>query len=385
VESSSAPSYYDVLGVTPTADLAAIRRAFRQRSMTAHPDLGGDESTFRELRAAYDVLADPRRRADHDRFLARMADAEVRVSARERTPPTRHHTRFDEDARTKAQARAAEHRLQTAEATCAATAQARADAQARAAEEQARAERAQQQAAAEAQARAERARQQAEAEARARAEQARQQAVAEARAQAERAREQAAAEAKARAEQAHEHAAAEASARAGRDRRASDGAEARAAPRPTPTAASNPRPAPRVAPQSVAPKAATSPARNESTTAKIMAAEPSAGAWIAAGIVCLLLAAWGSQLNSAASKPVAAVPMRSGAVCADGTTTARTDALACSTHRGVFTWNIVEVAPSPTAKPPDGTAKLIGDNSGWLAWGGLMLIGAGVQAHRDRS
>lgn len=61
-------SFYDILGVEPAADRETIRQAFKTRVLTAHPDQGGDEETFRRLQTAYEVLADWRKRRIYDRY-----------------------------------------------------------------------------------------------------------------------------------------------------------------------------------------------------------------------------------------------------------------------------------------------------------------------------
>lgn len=50
---------YEVLGLEPGADQAAIRRAYRQRIKEVHPDTeGGDEAAFRRVRQAYERLSE---------------------------------------------------------------------------------------------------------------------------------------------------------------------------------------------------------------------------------------------------------------------------------------------------------------------------------------
>lgn len=46
---------FNTLGVSPTADDAAVRAAYRERIKAAHPDHGGDQETFEEIREAYTV------------------------------------------------------------------------------------------------------------------------------------------------------------------------------------------------------------------------------------------------------------------------------------------------------------------------------------------
>ena len=64
--------HYDVLGVDPGAPPDEIKRAFRDLARRYHPDVAGDdpfaEERFKEINAAYAVLADPRKRRYYDRF-----------------------------------------------------------------------------------------------------------------------------------------------------------------------------------------------------------------------------------------------------------------------------------------------------------------------------
>jgi hypothetical protein len=52
--SDAAVSVWTVLGLEPDAPLLAIKRAFRARALTLHPDHGGDPDAFRALHAAYE-------------------------------------------------------------------------------------------------------------------------------------------------------------------------------------------------------------------------------------------------------------------------------------------------------------------------------------------
>ncbi len=64
--------YYDVLGISRTADEREIRRAFRKLARQYHPDLNpGDESAerkFKEVNEANEVLSDPDKRTKYDRY-----------------------------------------------------------------------------------------------------------------------------------------------------------------------------------------------------------------------------------------------------------------------------------------------------------------------------
>jgi molecular chaperone DnaJ len=64
--------FYEVLGVTRTADDKTLKAAFRKLAMQYHPDRNpGDhaaEIKFKEVAAAYECLKDPQQRAAYDRF-----------------------------------------------------------------------------------------------------------------------------------------------------------------------------------------------------------------------------------------------------------------------------------------------------------------------------
>ena len=59
---------YEVLGVSKTASDAEIKKAYRNKARSLHPDQGGDEEQFKELTAAYEVLKNPEARSNYDRF-----------------------------------------------------------------------------------------------------------------------------------------------------------------------------------------------------------------------------------------------------------------------------------------------------------------------------
>lgn len=66
-----ARDYYDVLGVSRTADKTEIKSAFRKLAREYHPDVSKHpeaEAKFKEINEAYEVLSDDDKRARYDRF-----------------------------------------------------------------------------------------------------------------------------------------------------------------------------------------------------------------------------------------------------------------------------------------------------------------------------
>ena len=68
-----AVDYYEFLQISPNADAETVHRVYRFLAARLHPDNNetGHEENFRLLKAAYDVLADPRRRSEYDAARAR--------------------------------------------------------------------------------------------------------------------------------------------------------------------------------------------------------------------------------------------------------------------------------------------------------------------------
>ena len=62
-------NYYDILGVSKTASVDEIKRAYRKLAHKYHPDKGdGDEARFKEINEAYQVLGDSQKRQQYDTF-----------------------------------------------------------------------------------------------------------------------------------------------------------------------------------------------------------------------------------------------------------------------------------------------------------------------------
>jgi preprotein translocase subunit Sec63 len=72
--------YYRILQVHPEASLEVIQAAYRRLARQRHPDSGGSNAAMQELNEAYEVLSDPVKRQDYDRWYAgRRPDASPEI------------------------------------------------------------------------------------------------------------------------------------------------------------------------------------------------------------------------------------------------------------------------------------------------------------------
>ena len=64
--------YYEILGVSRTADAPAIKKAYRRLAKKYHPDSNEGNAyaaeKFKEVNEAYDVLGDEKKRKLYDRY-----------------------------------------------------------------------------------------------------------------------------------------------------------------------------------------------------------------------------------------------------------------------------------------------------------------------------
>ena len=73
--------YYEVLQISPRAELETIKRVFKLLAVRVHPDnpVTGDAEQFRRLKEAYETLSDPSRREVYDLALEERAQEPLPV------------------------------------------------------------------------------------------------------------------------------------------------------------------------------------------------------------------------------------------------------------------------------------------------------------------
>ncbi len=64
------PNYYDLLGISRTAEEKDVRQGYRKMARQFHPDVNpGDKSAeekFKQINEAHSVLSDPEKRRKYD-------------------------------------------------------------------------------------------------------------------------------------------------------------------------------------------------------------------------------------------------------------------------------------------------------------------------------
>ena len=59
-------NYYTILGVTKTASIDEIKKAYKKKALLTHPDKGGNKDLFNDLNVAYKILSDEDKRMHYD-------------------------------------------------------------------------------------------------------------------------------------------------------------------------------------------------------------------------------------------------------------------------------------------------------------------------------
>jgi curved DNA-binding protein len=82
--SESPTDYYETLQISPSAEPETVHRVYRLLAQRFHPDNGetGNESRFRLITQAYQVLSDPSERARYDLVHEQQQQARWRLVAR---------------------------------------------------------------------------------------------------------------------------------------------------------------------------------------------------------------------------------------------------------------------------------------------------------------
>lgn len=83
-QSPAAKTPYEVLGVSPTASQAELKRAYRRALRDAHPDAGGSAAAFHAVQVAWQRIGDASARQKYDR--ARHPDPGGQPTASTRPP-----------------------------------------------------------------------------------------------------------------------------------------------------------------------------------------------------------------------------------------------------------------------------------------------------------
>jgi hypothetical protein len=87
IEERRRTDLYRILGVPPLSSGETIREHWLELAKRHHPDVGGDGARFRQAQQAYEILRDPARRGEYERFWLRALGPFERVAPREDLPP----------------------------------------------------------------------------------------------------------------------------------------------------------------------------------------------------------------------------------------------------------------------------------------------------------
>jgi len=70
-------TFYDILKIPRNATQKEILDAYRHRCIETHPDKGGSETDFLNIRKGYEILSNPEKRAEYDRWVFQKEKEEL--------------------------------------------------------------------------------------------------------------------------------------------------------------------------------------------------------------------------------------------------------------------------------------------------------------------
>jgi hypothetical protein len=111
IEERRRTDLYRILGVPGLASGEMIRQRWLDLAKRHHPDAGGEAALFRQAKEAYEILRDPVRRAEYERFWLRALGPFERVARQDETPLL-----SSPDARVRPAAEAAEEAVDVVDA-----------------------------------------------------------------------------------------------------------------------------------------------------------------------------------------------------------------------------------------------------------------------------
>lgn len=71
-------TFYEILGVNRKATQEEILVAYRKRCLETHPDRGGNETDFLNVRKGYEILSNPQKRIEYDKWVKAKEENETK-------------------------------------------------------------------------------------------------------------------------------------------------------------------------------------------------------------------------------------------------------------------------------------------------------------------